>query len=195
MGRSGAHRLSSWGLWAQLLCRLWDLGSQTRNQTLCLALQGTFLTTGHQGSPFLYYLQVEHFNVLVSFFFSSKLFCFLKWVFPDLKYAELLRLFFAWSITLSLFVCTMYIILKNEEAFFFSLLFSFWARSISVLQPGVEPGSWQWNPRILTTRPLGNSQGNIFRHVWNPDKDLKNLLKISGSVSFISSGIFLASKS
>ena len=41
------------------------------------------------------------------------------------------------------------------------LFFFFWpccvACGISVPQPGIEPGPWRWNPRLLTTRPPGNS--------------------------------------
>ena len=40
-------------------------------------------------------------------------------------------------------------------------LFVLWpcltACGISVLQPGIEPGPWQWKHRILTTSPPGNS--------------------------------------
>ena len=38
--------------------------------------------------------------------------------------------------------------------------------------PGIEPESWQWKPRILTTRPPGNSLSTIFGKavsiLWSP---------------------------
>ena len=45
---------------------------------------------------------------------------------------------------------------------YFILFYFFWphrvACRISVPQPGIEPRPRQWKPRILTTRPPGNSQ-------------------------------------
>ena len=47
-----------------------------------------------------------------------------------------------------------------------SALMSFWPRraacGISVPRPGIEPGPRQWKPRILTTRPPGNSFVLLF---------------------------------
>ena len=46
------------------------------------------------------------------------------------------------------------------------LFFFFWPRltacRISVSWPGIEPGPWQWKPRIPTTRPPGNSHTELF---------------------------------
>ena len=43
-------RLSSCGVWAQLLCSMWDL-PRPHIEPVFPALAGGFLTTGHQGSP------------------------------------------------------------------------------------------------------------------------------------------------
>ena len=32
-------------------------------------------------------------------------------------------------------------------------------------QPGTEPGAWYWKPRILSTRPPGNSHPRVFLNV------------------------------
>ena len=48
----------------------------------------------------------------------------------------------------------------SPHSFFFLPRCAAW--SISVPQPGIEPGPWQWKPRILITRPPGNAPFHSF---------------------------------
>ena len=49
---------------------------------------------------------------------------------------------------------------------FIYLFIYFWPQQISVPWPGIEPRLQQWKPRILTTRPPGNSLSFILFDCW-----------------------------